>query len=608
MNKYPDNTPICLQDFRNSGWESGVLKCEHGYSSIWTALSKLASEKIKDGKMSEGKALWILADACSMIFNTDNFNEPFKPMMVMEGRQSVIATDFSENDIQILSEFCNDVNDKYLKARIADLVWDRKKIRNIQFALTAIEEYCKFPLDYNHWNRGSKECWERAITLSKGIGAPGLRKLLEIETELENVLLSCTIDAGFFGIWIATVLEKNRLGNRKKSEIAKLLEFIGRSADIQGNIDLAKEYYLGASRWYKKCDASDKFLEMILMVAEGWAKEGDAMQTSGNIASVSCYENALQFYRLIPKSSRSLYDVDSKMAVLLQSLQSAGISSIENMFNFLSPPIYITDSIEKSKNLIIGKSAKEAFYIFVNIYSGANYQKLCEFAKDLMIRNPLAFMFGSTHFAKDGRVISKDIGFDLNNPNSESNKKAVYAQAIKIYQTEIEICTQAKIYPAYNVLVAEHKLSENDFIALARQSPIVPKNRSELFGKALYVGYEGNFTSAIHLLVPQIENMVRYHLKNAKVKTTTIDLNGIENENGLSTLAELSETEKIFGENLTFEIKALLCDSRGPNYRNEIAHGLIEIDDCESSISMYVWWLGLKIIYNTFWNRIQKMP
>ena len=52
--------------------------------------------------------------------------------------------------------------------------------------------------------------------------------------------------------------------------------------------------------------------------------------------------------------------------------------------------------------------------------------------------------------------------------------------------------------------------------------------------------------------MPQIEHAVRFRLKQADVRTTTLDSSGIETENGLSALMDLQETEQIFGENLSF--------------------------------------------------------
>ncbi len=107
-------------------------------------------------------------------------------------------------------------------------------------------------------------------------------------------------------------------------------------------------------------------------------------------------------------------------------------------------------------------------------------------------------------------------------------------------------------------------------------------------------------------MVPQVEHLVRWHLKSAGVKTTTLSADGIENENGLSTLVDLPEVETIFGEDLAFELKALFCDAFGPNLRNELAHGLLGDADCQSAQVAYAWWLLLRITFNTFWNAARR--
>ena len=160
---------------------------------------------------------------------------------------------------------------------------------------------------------------------------------------------------------------------------------------------------------------------------------------------------------------------------------------------------------------------------------------------------------------------------------------------------------QAAILPALEVLLLEHRLREDDFISLATRSPIVPKGRERLFGKALFAGYEMDFLVALHLLVPQIEHIVRSNLKSAGVTTTNLDKNGIENENGLSTLIDMPEAAQVLGENFTFEVKALFCDACGSNLRNELAHGLMDDEACGSAYSIYAWWWGLKLVFNSFW-------
>ena len=188
----------------------------------------------------------------------------------------------------------------------------------------------------------------------------------------------------------------------------------------------------------------------------------------------------------------------------------------------------------------------------------------------------------------------------------EEYQAIIWAEMVTSFAMEVGLVVRGMIWPALEVVALEHRLREGEFILLASRSPIVSAGRARLFGKALFAGYERDFTEALHLLVPQIEHMVRSHLKAAGVKTTNLDKKGIENETGLSALMELPEVEKIFGEDIAFEIKALFCDPLGPNLRNELAHGLLDDDQSESIYSIYAWWLGLKLVFIPFWSSLRK--
>ena len=78
--------------------------------------------------------------------------------------------------------------------------------------------------------------------------------------------------------------------------------------------------------------------------------------------------------------------------------------------------------------------------------------------------------------------------------------------------------------------------------------------------------------------------------------TTTIDSEGIENENGLSTLMKLDKAIPTFGENLAFEIKSIFTESLGFNLRNEVAHGLLNDNSANSIASIYAWWMILRLV------------
>jgi hypothetical protein len=211
-------------------------------------------------------------------------------------------------------------------------------------------------------------------------------------------------------------------------------------------------------------------------------------------------------------------------------------------------------------------------------------------------------MMSSSMVSRDGRVIAKRPPMSRNGEPTDSDEIAIRAEMIRHYRTLIELAVQGSILPGRETLLLEHRLREVDFVGLADNSPIVPKDRVQLFGKALFAGYEGDFVTALHVLVPQIEHMVRVHLKQAGAKTTNLDRDGIEHENGMSTLMEIEQADSVLGKDIAFELRALFCDAFGPNLRNELAHGLLDDDACHSAPSIYAWWFGLRLVFLSWWS------
>jgi hypothetical protein len=71
-------------------------------------------------------------------------------------------------------------------------------------------------------------------------------------------------------------------------------------------------------------------------------------------------------------------------------------------------------------------------------------------------------------------------------------------------------------------------------------------------------------------------------------------------EVGLSSLVELPQMAEVFGEDLTFAIRALMCEQTGPNLRNAVAHGLGDDSLYRSPPAIYAWWLILGMVVQKY--------
>jgi hypothetical protein len=605
---YPANLAVTVNDFRACGWKEAlqnIAEDDFGYSARWTALSKAARSAMEADRQTHAKALWLLADACSMMLRPGSLTEPFTPFAVFHDRRSALPEDFNAEALSFFGQVIELVDDSLLKARLADLLWLVGNPRQVQYALAAIDAYRIVPLTPEVWVRDGQKCWERAFALALTLGkGAGDRVKCMLDLMLDR-LWAVNVQEHSFGVGLAKLLRNYRLVKERGTDIAEKLEALARAFDEAGNISYACSYFEEAANWFDWVEQQDKHAEMTAAQAETYVRKATFQVTApilSNMIANSLYEKAIQIYRNIPGKFRATCCANERIAELRRLQGSAGERALDEMGMIRGPTIDITELIDSARKAVSDKEPLEALRLFANIASSEKADKLRASVIERMQEYPLQRVFESIAYSQDGRVIAKRPVL------SENDEKAIQSAMVRDYGIFLPLAVQGGILPALEVLRQEHRLREADFIELSQHSPIVPTGRAVLFGKALHAGYDGDFVVALHLLVPQIEHMVRTHLKQAGAMTTTLDKEGIENENGLSTLLALPETTKVFGKDLSFEFQALFCDPFGPNLRNHLAHGLLDDGDCRSVPSVYAWWLGLKLVFNTWWNAQAATP
>lgn len=588
-----------MDDFNACGWREALEEARReDYSSMWQQLSSRARKATEEGNLEAGKVLWLLADACSMMLKPNSSNKPFAPFIVMDGKRSALPEDFKNEDIEFFSQIIPFIDEPKLCARISDIAWLLSKPRNLRHALSAIDNYRSIEIGTESWirdGRDGRECWDRAIQLCLMLQAGAGERLKEIESKIVEALKESLPEDGYLANWLADLLSKHHLGVKDNRDIAEKLEALATYFEDSGDLHRARDYLDAASEWYKKSEDAPQSTVMIVRNAECWVKEAINMVA----ASFYFYESAIHKYRTIPKALRDQHNVEERIVELRGLMNEARENSLNEMGKITSGSIDISELIENSVKAVKGKELSEALLQFANVYRGARADKIRSFSEEMIRNHPLRSLFAATHMSSDGRVIAKKPAADLGGENQES---VIWPEMVKHYAMELSLVVQGDIWPALEVIRQEHRLKEADFYSVVKRSPVVPPDRIRLMAKAIFQGFDGDFISALHLLIPQIENLVRYHLKQHGEKTTNIDINGIENENGLSTLMDNSKVEDIFGKDLSFELKAIFCDPFGPNLRNELAHGLIGYEESQNIYSIYAWWLTFRLIFNTFWN------
>jgi hypothetical protein len=569
------------------------------------ALDKAIREEDDTRGEKENKALQLLSTACSMYMKPNSPNEPFGPMMVHDGKRTMIPDDYSPEVIELFGEYSREVDNPWMQARLADIAWLKRMPRNPEFALIAIDAYRRIPLAAEMWNAEGRACWARAIVLAKLLNKAAGSRLKELEEALSDALLKATAGDGGFPVGIAQLLRESGIRGASASEIAQKLEALAKYHKESGDPFQTGDCYKEASAWYTIAREENKAYEMVVCEAESMVRKADlhtALTGSGHMAAAFSIVEAIQTYRSIPRTFRDAHDVDQRVAELRGRMGELDRKTLDEMGTIESPLVDITQEVEETREHMSGKEWGKALLLFANLYAGADVKSLETNAKKGMANTSILSMAETKIISSDGRVVGKKPALAAFDRESEEYQSALFYEEVGFHSYEVISVTLQRIEPALDVLLLEHRVREHDCVFIAKHSPVVPRGRETIVGKGLFAGFERDFMTALHLLIPQLEHIIRSYLKSAGATTTTLDAQGIEMEKSLGSLVDMPEMKELFGEDLTFEIKAIFCSPAGPNLRNDGLHGLLEVEAFSQPSAVYAWWFMFRLVFNTFYN------
>ena len=606
---------LAADDFANCGWQDALRSADPwAYSSTWGAL--LAAAKDAEGDDRRAKALRLLADACSMTFSPDKAVEPFGPRFSFPGGSSFSPDDLTESSTAFLASAVRAMETcapgaHLLKARLADLVWLVQEPRSVEFALLAIDSYRAVPLTVEAWLGDGFDCWKRALRLARLCGTTIGDRRARMEASIMDAFESATVQDRFLGVELAELMRTKGLGEDRPPTIAAQLESLGREFDRTRDFWPAERYLREAGHWFKASGDESAAMAMTATRAECWVKRADERLSSADPShgvAASFIEKAIQIYRTIPKKQRETHNGNERLSHLQTLLREFGRRAVDELARSHGQEVEIANLIRRARAAVTGKTTVEALTAFASLSPWASADELRNSAIELLRKYPIsAILFPSISMSRDGRVVARNPPAHLADTPTESDEIVIRDRMLGEHRVRVGLVTQGYILPALEVLRFEHRIRESDFIELANQAAIVPPGRGLLFGKALFAGYDGDFATAVHLLVPQVEHMVRFHLSRAGVETRHLDDDGLQTEKGLNSLVALTESSDIFGLDVVFEIAFLFCEPGGANLRNLVAHGLLnDMEVVHGVYPIYAWWLTLKLVLSYFSNTVSS--
>ena len=104
--------------------------------------SAVAKQREKGGNQTAARVYGLLADIADMHFKSSDRSEPYGPQFVMDGKRSVIPSDFTGGQSALFAELVPSIQNPGLRARLADIAWYNNRTLGI-VARQAIDAYCE---------------------------------------------------------------------------------------------------------------------------------------------------------------------------------------------------------------------------------------------------------------------------------------------------------------------------------------------------------------------------------------------------------------------------------------------------------------------------------
>lgn len=571
-------------DFLQSGWETVIARsndkeCNDYRSHLWQK-----AREAKDANDPKTEELFrLLGDICSLDLKLDSPEQPFGPMMTSQQWRTAIPEDFDADQLGFLNDIVRDVTDADLRARIADVLWFLR--RDYKIGETAVSAYLESAAtleDPEDWV-ASYDRIARALQLATMMGRNAQSYPLVIR-HIEDVLARCNgEDPLFLSERMMNLLQDCRRGDSAK--YAVLSEKLALKGERERDWDRARAYWETKAQWHRIAKEEVEQRAAKIRAAETYVQQAEA-HLSGNPPS---YSLASTFLQKAIEAFRRVGDSETRIQQLHSKLLEHQKKSVSELRHF-SYDIDITDTVNKAIESVKDKSVLDAMLALATIVKPLSVDRLRSQAEENRKKYVLQSLFTKIYVNAFGRVIARHPIDDEETLRADMCSLATQFQSIHV---------QAVIEPARRQVVSEHNVRVNDFAVMLSNHRLIQAGREMIIARGLYAGLHGDFVVATHLLVPQLEESVRYLLAQAGVIASSLDNSGVQEEIDLNrTLCSSKFAQpltEMLGADIVFEMRTLLVERFGANLRNDMAHGLVDHDNFYSASASYLWWLALHL-------------
>lgn len=546
------------------------------------AVHRVRASEVNAEHPAAQRAKKIATSVEDYIFDPSDRSVPYKPWFPGD----IGPADLTEDDMQIVANLADMTDNWRLRARCLDLIALRSSGRARANAALIMLESLREAIADPTFKPRDMDFLTRALELG-GFG-PAHRAVVEqLEDRVVELILAPLPDLHY--ISFSRRLREDKRTHRHAKRLACQFSFTAQSSRSAIELEEAAEWAAIAG---DRNRSDDLLLDLALTLQEeARGHIADARVDSAFYASELLHRAHRNYLRtsIRARTARDLVDLGNELAA---DIRGAGKIIVSHSTRRSTPLPDLGTARDHALSQIANAKDDDAQAIFLRLIDLTDYA--AELADAENIRKNFALLTDAPRrtIEKDGRVSAvtgdtKRQVFGVPSP--------VWHQMMRSHEFRVHTIVPQLLHPVWQHLHETQHWSHSDFVDIASQSDMTPKDRTTSVGTALFYGFTGDFFTAFQLLIPQTEHLVREQLKTIDDRTSRY-ADGVEDETSLPSLLKSGKLEQVFGVSLAFELRALFGDVGGPNLRHRVAHGQVSDEEERSPYPFYVWWLVWRIV------------
>lgn len=569
---------------------NALLAGNHGSDTY--ALTKVLREQRDDaereGNEGRRKSLGLLHDVLNIHLRANDRAEPFGPMFQGPDGRTCTASDFRGEQSSVFGELAGLIEHPVLRARLADVAWYNDRKRG-DFGKLAVEAYCEIIKRrlagelYRTHGDDTHLVDIADIAVRMMTVAARVHNISALPFSITNVLDT------LFGACIDA---------RSYVAFCELAD-IGLGYDIFGWDKILK----GAEAIISDTEGQDypMAVQGVWELAErGYAKLGD--KDNQKRAQNAIVEQDLKMRSQVGQASAEAYWVrvaidklrrfggnKERVADLRKELRELEDASLDD-FAGIPYSLDISELASGTVALFETLTLPDILVQFALLSQPQSKEALERDADESSQKFIFSSLFSGSHADREGKVYAQTDA----KPDGDSDKTDWYkAQALMACEMHRQLVVGGRIDPARRFIMSTFPLEQRHFLPIVYNSPFVENGYHHTFSLGFARLFQGDFISAANILIPQLENAIRFVLKNANAHSAKMMSDLTQDDRSLSSLLDhmRGKIESIFGVDLVHEIDLLFNYRPGPALRHEAAHGKLTDGLCYSANAIYACWL-----------------